>query len=72
LCIGATMKSSASGARIEHKSFERVQNFEEAFNKIRTATGITDIEELVRYIYIDIYICIYRYIYIYIYMYIFI
>ena len=27
---------------------ERVQNFEEAFNKIRAATGISDIEELVR------------------------
>lgn len=29
-------------------SYERVQNFEEAFNKIRNATGITDIEELVK------------------------
>mmetsp|Transcript_72323 Transcript_72323/g.205687 ORF Transcript_72323/g.205687 Transcript_72323/m.205687 type:complete len:564 (-) Transcript_72323:150-1841(-) len=29
-------------------SMERVQNFEEAFNKIKAATGITDIEELVR------------------------
>lgn len=29
-------------------SYERVQNFEEAFNKIRSATGITDINELVR------------------------
>eukprot|EP00607_Mallomonas_marina_P008935 CAMPEP_0182422550 /NCGR_PEP_ID=MMETSP1167-20130531/8283_1 /TAXON_ID=2988 /ORGANISM="Mallomonas Sp, Strain CCMP3275" /LENGTH=564 /DNA_ID=CAMNT_0024600715 /DNA_START=118 /DNA_END=1815 /DNA_ORIENTATION=- len=29
-------------------SYERVQNFEEAFNKIRAATGITDIGELVR------------------------
>lgn len=29
-------------------SYERVQNFEEAFNKIKAATGITDIDELVR------------------------
>jgi chromosome segregation ATPase len=29
-------------------SMERVQNFEEAFGKIKAATGITDIEELVR------------------------
>merc|ERR1719181_1977704 len=29
-------------------SMERVQNFEEAFNKIKAATGISDIEELVR------------------------
>ena len=29
-------------------SMERVQNFEEAFNKIKSATGISDIEELVR------------------------
>lgn len=29
-------------------TYERVQNFEEAFNKIRSATGITDIEELVK------------------------
>lgn len=29
-------------------AFERVQNFEEAFNKIKSATGISDIEELVR------------------------
>ena len=29
-------------------SVERVQNFEEAFNKIKAATGINDIEELVR------------------------
>jgi hypothetical protein len=29
-------------------SYERVQNFEEAFNKIRAATGISDIEELVK------------------------
>merc|ERR1712196_665048 len=29
------------------RSLERVQNFEEAFNKIKAATGITDINELV-------------------------
>ena len=29
-------------------SYERVQNFEEAFNKIKAATGITDIDVLVR------------------------
>lgn len=29
-------------------SMERVQNFEEAFNKIKGATGITDIDELVK------------------------
>merc|ERR1712054_143365 len=28
-------------------SIEKVQNFEEAFNKIKAATGISDIEELV-------------------------
>eukprot|EP01042_Synura_sphagnicola_P020081 gene20081-25465_t len=28
-------------------SYERVQNFEDAFNKIKAATGITDIDELV-------------------------
>merc|ERR1719155_62652 len=28
-------------------SMEKVQNFEEAFNKIKAATGISDIEELV-------------------------
>jgi hypothetical protein len=39
---------SQTAARLESKSFERVQNFEEAFNKIKSATGITDIEELVR------------------------
>ena len=32
----------------DHSSLDRVQNFEEAFNKIKAATGITDIEELVR------------------------
>jgi uncharacterized membrane protein YgaE (UPF0421/DUF939 family) len=33
---------------MENTALERVQNFEEAFNKIKSATGITDIEELVR------------------------
>lgn len=32
----------------DQSSAERVQNFEEAFNKIKAATGITDIEELVK------------------------
>ena len=44
-------KSSAwggSAAAPDGGSFEIIQNFEEAFNKIRSATGITDIEELVR------------------------
>lgn len=30
------------------QSVERVQSFEEAFQKIKAATGITDIQELVR------------------------
>ena len=29
-------------------SVERIQNFEEAFNRIKAATGVNDIEELVR------------------------
>ena len=29
-------------------SLERIQNFEEAFNKIKSATGVTDIDELVK------------------------
>lgn len=33
---------------LDNHSMERIQNFEEAFNKIKAATGITDIEELVR------------------------
>jgi coiled-coil domain-containing protein 63/114 len=33
---------------LDNHSLERIQNFEEAFNKIKAATGITDIEELVR------------------------
>ena len=44
---GATW-SATNAAHVQSKSFERVQNFEEAFNKIKSATGITDIEELVR------------------------
>ncbi len=32
----------------DNQSLERVQNFEEAFNKIKGATGITDIDELVQ------------------------
>lgn len=45
--LGASSKNNGIN-RVENKSFERVQNFEEAFNKIIAATGITDIEELVR------------------------
>lgn len=45
--MGGSLRNT-SISRIENKSFERVQNFEEAFNKIIAATGITDIEELVR------------------------
>ena len=33
---------------VDANSMERVQNFEEAFNKIKQATGISDVEELVR------------------------
>ena len=33
---------------IDSTQLERVQNFEEAFNKIKQSTGITDVEELVR------------------------
>eukprot|EP00605_Chrysophyceae_sp_TOSAG23-4_P000435 GSChrysophyteH1.ASY1.ANO1.492.1 assembled CDS len=35
-------------ANSDANSIERVQNFEEAFNKIKQATGISDVEELVR------------------------
>mmetsp|Transcript_2733 Transcript_2733/g.5619 ORF Transcript_2733/g.5619 Transcript_2733/m.5619 type:complete len:535 (-) Transcript_2733:51-1655(-) len=42
-------KSEVTKERAEAQSAqERVQNFEEAFQKIKAATGITDIEELVR------------------------
>ena len=44
---GATW-STNNTVQMQSKSFERVQNFEEAFNRIKSATGITDIEELVR------------------------
>jgi hypothetical protein len=39
---------SSMQASLSASAIERVQNFEEAFGKIRSATGITDIEELVR------------------------
>lgn len=40
---------TASSEKMEVvNSYERVQNFEEAFNKIKAATGIMDIDELVR------------------------
>jgi hypothetical protein len=44
--LGNSLRNS-SISRADNKSFERAQNFEEAFNKIFSATGITDIEELV-------------------------
>jgi hypothetical protein len=44
--LGNNLRNS-SVSRVDNKSFERAQNFEEAFNKIFSATGITDIEELV-------------------------
>jgi len=43
---GATWGATGPGGGAD--AFERVQNFEEAFNKIKSATGISDIEELVR------------------------
>lgn len=45
---GARSGTWSSGAPGGGDAFERVQNFEEAFNKIKAATGISDIEELVR------------------------
>eukprot|EP00606_Chrysophyceae_sp_TOSAG23-5_P001125 GSChrysophyteH2.ASY1.ANO1.158.1 assembled CDS len=46
---GASMgKSWNSTQNHDANSIERVQNFEEAFNKIKQATGISDVEELVR------------------------
>jgi chromosome segregation ATPase len=39
---------TGTGGGSDGISFERIQNFEEAFSKIKAATGITDIEELVR------------------------
>ncbi|CBJ49101.1 outer dynein arm docking complex protein like [Ectocarpus siliculosus] len=48
-----TRGAKTSGAVLANKtdaqaSLERIQNFEEAFARIRSATGIEDIEELVR------------------------
>ena len=45
---GSPSKSKSMGGGGDMLSLERIQNFEEAFNKIKGATGITDIEELVR------------------------
>jgi coiled-coil domain-containing protein 63/114 len=42
------MDKTSSGSIADSSALERVQNFEEAFNKIKAATGITDIEELVK------------------------
>lgn len=55
----------ASTSALDNHSFERIQNFEEAFNKIRAATGITDIEELVRYVTLRIWL---NYCYCYLYL----
>ena len=43
--LGSSLKNIVGN---NHKTIERVQNFEEAFNKIILATGITDIDELVK------------------------
>jgi len=42
------MKSTSHDRQDVLASLERIQNFEEAFNKIKSATGVTDIDELVR------------------------
>jgi coiled-coil domain-containing protein 63/114 len=42
------MKSGTHDRQDVLASLERIQNFEEAFNKIKSATGVTDIDELVR------------------------
>ena len=42
------MKSTSHDRQDVLASLERIQNFEEAFNKIKNATGVTDIDELVR------------------------
>jgi len=46
--IGGVGGGVGSSGITDGTSFERIQNFEEAFNKIKGATGITDIQELVR------------------------
>ena len=40
---GGTMGDGTGTASIDAYSSERIQNFEEAFMKIKSATGITDI-----------------------------
>lgn len=40
--------AAAAAVSSEIDFHERAQNFEEAFNKIKSATGITDVDELVR------------------------
>lgn len=40
--------SSSKDKQDLQKDEERVQNFEEAFNRIKAATGVTDVDELVR------------------------
>ena len=46
--MDANSNATNSLTVLDNHSMERIQNFEEAFNKIKAATGITDIEELVR------------------------
>ena len=45
--MNKSTKSLMAGTDFDHTTMERVQNFEEAFNKIKSATGITNIDELV-------------------------
>merc|ERR1712065_122820 len=42
------MKSTSHDRQDVLASLERIQNFEEAFNKIKAATGVSDIDELVK------------------------
>jgi len=45
---GESKKSSTHDRTDVLASLERIQNFEEAFNKIKAATGVSDIDELVK------------------------
>ncbi|CAN0596789.1 unnamed protein product, partial [Laminaria digitata] len=40
--------ASSAGKTDAQASLERIQNFDEAFARIKSATGIEDIQELVR------------------------
>ena len=48
LMLPVSPQASSSGKSVAQASLERIQNFEEAFARIRSATGIDDIQELVR------------------------